>query len=211
MVRAQVLKVALLSVVVVFAGRTNIYTYQRPPVCANVELRRAIRSINDACTDITCDFSKLRELDDIDKGKLLAALRNPYLRPVHLFFPKGQTQLSDAFDWRTTKKDQLDSIKYIDDPDNTIVFVIGRASATGNRDVNIRLSRERMLSVMDYVRNHLQVKCHKFKGGWLGKDYLQLSRSDATLLNVESRDYREDELILNQAVHVFVFPCRDVL
>jgi hypothetical protein len=205
------LKLTFVSLLVFFASRTEIYPYPRLPVCDNQELRRAIRSIYDACNDITCDFSKLREIEDIPKGKLLAALNNPYLRPVHLFFPSGHTQLNDAFDWRTTKKDQLDTIKLLDDPDNTVVFVIGRASTTGDRDVNIRLSRERMLSVMHYIQFELRVRCHKFKGGWLGKEYLQLSRSDAALLNVESRDYRNDELVLNQAVHVFVFPCRDAL
>lgn len=207
----QVMRITLLSTIAFFAGRSEMYPYDPPPVCGNRELRRAIRTINDACADITCDFSKLHELEDIDKGKLLAALRNPYLRPVHLFFPKGQTQLGDIFDWRTTKKAQLDSIKLLDDPQNSVVFVIGRASVTGNHDTNVALSRERMLSVMKYVKDVLQVKCHKFKGGWLGKEYLQLSRSDAALLNLEPRDYRGDELVLNQAVHVFVFPCPEVL
>jgi outer membrane protein OmpA-like peptidoglycan-associated protein len=204
-------RVILISLLLLVTTSVETYPYQRPPVCDNVELRRAIRTIYDACNDITCDFSKLQELEDIDKSKLLAALRNPYLRPVHLFFPSGRTQLQETFDWRTTKQAQLDSVKLLDDPENTIVFVIGRASVTGNRDLNIRLSRERMLSVMDYLKNKLQVRCHKFKGGWLGKEYLQLTPSDATVLNLNGRDYRDDELVLNQAVHVFVFPCKDVL
>ncbi len=211
MIGFQGLRVAIIAVLVFLAGRAEIYSYERPPVCDNRELRRAMRSIYDACNDVTCDFSKLRELQDIDKSKLLAALSNPYLRPVHLFFPSGRTALEESFDWRTTKKDQLDAIRFIDDPANTIVFVVGRASATGDRDMNIRISRERMISVLDYIENRLNVRCHKFKGGWLGKEYLQLSRSDAAYLHLESRDYRNDELVLNQAVHVFVFPCRDVL
>lgn len=203
-------RITILSIIV-FVASIDTNAYQKPPVCDNRELRRAIRAIYDACSDVTCDFTKLRELEDIDKGKLLAALRNPYLRPVHLFFPVGRTKLSDALDWMSGKREQLESIKMIDDPDNTVVFVIGVASDAGDRDLNVRLSRERMLNVMSYIKNHLQVKCYQIKGGWLGKQYLQLSQSDAALLNVANGDYRSDKLVLNQAVHIFVFPCRDVL
>src|SRR5690348_13858174 len=102
----KVARIIMISAAITLLAGDSTYPqqYQRPPVCDNRELRRAIRAIYDACNDVTCDFSKLRELDDIDKGKLLSALNNPYLRPVHLFFPQGKTQLTDAFDWRTTKK-----------------------------------------------------------------------------------------------------------
>lgn len=198
------------TLIMMFAPATELLA-DDPPVCSNRALRRAIRTINDACTDISCNFDKLKELENIDKASLLDSLRNPYLRPVHLFFPANKTRLDDAFDWRTTKKAQLDGIRLMDDPENSIVFVIGRASVTGDRDHNIKLSRARMMSVMDYVKYELRVPCHEFKGGFLGKEYLQMSLSDAGHLYINELDFRKDELILNQAVHVFVFPCKDKL
>jgi hypothetical protein len=184
----------------------------RPRVCTNVELVKAIRIIDGACTDLSCDFTKLKELDArVDKSTLLAALRDPFLQPVHIFFPRGKSDLDQAFDWRTKKEDQLKSIKFINDPANSIVYVIGRASTTGSRDTNITLSRERMRVVMNYIKYTLGVKCHAFHGGWLGREILQLNESDARLLNLEPDDFREDWLVLNQSVHVFVFPCADVL
>lgn len=213
--RAKLLSVCgLVPLLAVQVARAQSGTLSggRPKVCSNQELIKAIRIINDACTDITCDFSKLKELDSrVDKPSLLAALRDPYLQPVHIFFPENVATLQRAFDWPTIKRNQLDSIKFIDDPENTVIYVIGRASVTGDRDLNIALSRERMQGVMSYIREHLQVRCRAFHGGWLGKEYLQLSESDARLLNLEPNDYRRDSLVLNQSVHIFVFPCADKL
>jgi len=197
--------------IVVMLGSTMPAAAEDPDVCDNKALRRAIRTINDACNSISCDFNKLRELENIDKSALLTALRNRDLTPVHIFFPKGETDVARAFDWRTTKRAQLDTIRLMDSPDDSVVFVIGRASLTGDRETNIAISRERMKSVMHYIQNVLGVKCHDFKGGWVGKEYLQMTSSDAGFLYINDGDYRKDELVLNQAVHVFVFSCKDKL
>lgn len=183
-----------------------------PVVCENADLRQAIRIIERACTDLSCDFGKLRELDSrVDKPTLLAALRDPYLAPVHLFFPANESSVYGAFDWSTIKKSQVDSLAHLNDPENAVVFVLGRASQTGDYEHNKRLSRERMQSVLKYLKEDLRIRCSRFRGAWFGKEILQLARSDARHLNLEPDDYRQDELILNQAVHVFVFPCGDLL
>jgi hypothetical protein len=44
----------------------------------------------------------------------------------------------------------------------------------------------------------------------MGKEILQFSISDATYLKLQSYEYRNDELVLNQAVHVFAVPCGDL-
>ena len=185
----------------------------RPRVCSNLELIKAIRIIDRACNKLsTCDFATLRELDKhVNKSALLQAFRTPELQSVHIFFPRREVDLKRSFDWNTVKKDQLDTIKFLENPDNAVVFVLGRASITGDFELNKRLSRERMRSVMSYLQEELHVRCHSFHGGWLGKEIQQWSMSDSDFLKINHRDFRNDELILNQSVHVFVFPCADLL
>ena len=178
-----------------------------PGICDNIELLRAVRIIDSACTPSFCDVSKLRQLEGIEKSDLLRALSDPTLSPRHIFFPSGKTKLSEAFDWQTIKKSQIDSIADITDPDNAVVFIIGYASAKGSVETNLRLSRERMYGVWDYLANVRHLRCKLIKGAWVGKTTLQLDKSDTTLFNLYPRDYRDDSLILNQAVHVFIYPC----
>jgi outer membrane protein OmpA-like peptidoglycan-associated protein len=178
-------------------------------ICDNVDILRAVRIIDEACIKNFCDVEKLHELEFIKKSDLLRALSDPSLSPRHVFFPKGKTSLNEAFDWNTIKKTQLDSIADDTDPENSVLFIIGYASRTGSVETNIRLSRERMLSVYNYLVNVRHVRCKVIKGAWVGKSTLQLDGSDANLFNLYPRDYREDELVLNQAVHVFIYPCRD--
>lgn len=179
-------------------------------VCRNGELLRAIRTIEAACADLTCDFEKLKELNSaIDRGTLMAVLRNPYLFPVHLFFPMGKTSTADILNWNTTKRDQLDSLKSIDR--DSVVYVIGRASKKGGSALNRILSRERVKSVLKYLKETLRVDCHEFHGAWFGDETLYLTQSDASMLNIPALDYRNDVGILNQSVQIFVFPCRNQL
>ncbi len=185
----------------------------RPDICLNRELLEVIRTIDDACPKARgCNFLVLEELDDgVKKEHLLNALRNPWLQAVHLFFPANHAKVGDAFDWGTVKRTQLASIKALDRPENAVVYVLGRASITGNIDHNRTLSRDRMRNVMNYMKHDLGVNCSGFRGAWFGKEVLQLDLSDAQMLNVASSDYRSDPLVLNQSVHVFMYPCGDLL
>ena len=180
-----------------------------PGICNNVDMLRAVRIIDQACRDSFCDSTKLHEIEGIQKSDLLRALSDPSLSPRHIFFPSGKTALKDSFDWGTIKRSQLDSIADISNPNQAVVFIIGYASITGSAAKNVRLSRERMESVYDYLQNVRHVRCRKIKGAWVGNTTLQLDKSDATLFNLFPRDYRNDNLILNQAVHVFIYPCAD--
>jgi hypothetical protein len=183
-----------------------------PRVCGNEELLRAMRIIDAACDTITCNFTTLKELNaNVQKRQLLYALRDPYLQPVHVFFPMNETDVHRAFDWSTTKREQLATLQFIDDPEQSIIYVIGRASTTGDHDINVRMSRERMRSVMKYLQEELRVKCHNFHGGWLGREILQLNESDAEFLHIYPNDYRRDTYILNQSVEIFVYPCKKSL
>jgi hypothetical protein len=180
-----------------------------PPsgICDNADLLQAVRVIDGACSAEFCDPKKLSEIENVNRGDLLRALRDPYLMPVHIFFPSGKTRLDDAFDWATIKQDQLRTISNLNNPDETVIFIIGYASRTGGEGMNVNLSRDRMYSVYFYLKNVLGVKCKAIKGAWVGKTILQLQESDAPLLGLTARDYRSDPLVLNQAVHVFIFPC----
>lgn len=176
-------------------------------ICENADLLNAVRIIDGACSAEFCDAQKLREIENVNRGDLLRALRDPFLMPVHIFFPANKTRLNEAFDWETIKQDQLRTISSLNDPKETVIFIIGYASSTGEEGMNVRLSRDRMYGVYFYLKNVLGVKCRYIKGAWVGKTILQLHESDAPLLGLSPRDYRDDPLILNQAVHVFIYPC----
>ena len=176
-------------------------------ICDNTDLLQAVRIIDNACSKEFCDPKKLGEIENVNRGDLLRALRDPYLMPVHIFFPSGKTRLNEAFDWETTKEDQLRTISNLNNPDETVIFIIGYASQTGNEGLNVGLSRDRMYAVYFYLKSVLGVKCKYIKGAWVGKTILQLQESDAALLGLNPRDYRKDPLVLNQAVHVFIYPC----
>jgi len=182
-----------------------------PNVCRNPELLRAIAVIESACRTSGCDVSKLTQLDTLNKPTLLLALRNPNLMPVHLFFPNNKSDVRDTFDWYTTKRDQLATLKYTSDPSNAIIFVIAHTSRSGSRERNYALSRDRVTSVVKYLQNNLGVRSRSFRAAWLGEDVFNLSETDARLLEIEPRDYRRDDRILNQSVHIFVYPCADLL
>jgi hypothetical protein len=184
-----------------------------PRVCKNPELLKAIRIIDSACSEIKCDAATLQQLDTrVDKPTLLAALRDEDLNPIHIFFESGQSELhGGALHWSEWKRDQVASLKFMSDPTNAVVFVLGQASVSGSNQHNFELSQRRMISVMRYIQDVLKIKCRAFHGGWLGEDIFQLTPSDARVLNIDPSDFDSDELKLNQAVHIFVFPCAPLL
>ena len=183
-------------------------------VCANPTLFEFFQILGAACETGECDPSVMAEIDDrVDRAKLLGALRNPALSPVHLFFPSARYRLDDSFDWSSDKADQLASIEGAlnGSHENAIVYVIGKASRVGDPETNIRLSRERARGVVDYMRTHVSDRFHHYHTAWAGDEGLQFTHSHARILNLEPRDFRDDDLVLNQAVHVFVYPCVDAL
>lgn len=183
----------------------------RPTVCKNETLLNAIRIVNRACNDVDCNFESLKELNaGVDKSVLFSTLRNNDLKPVHLFFPEDVSDITRAFDWNTIKRSQLTSLRY-DGSEDAVVFVLGRASLTGEKEHNVRLSRERMASVLNYLKLELNMKCKAFRGAWLGNQILYLYESDAATLGISPQDWRSNVLVLNQAVHVFVVPCADLV
>jgi hypothetical protein len=192
-----------------------------PEVCYNATLKDAIDIIDSACNEYECDASTLKQLDTrVKKPLLLTALRDPQLRPIHIFFNKNEPRsakgkrraenIDVALHWSAWKHDQVETLTKID-PRNSVVYVIGQASKTGSYDYNYRLSQRRMQVVIDYLKKQLHVECQSFRGGWLSNNIFQLTAADADFLDIKTREYDNDEDKLNQAVHVFVFPCADRL
>ncbi|MGE0278939.1 MAG: hypothetical protein AB7R40_26400 [Nitrospiraceae bacterium] len=183
-------------------------------VCSNPILLKFFETLGAACKTGACDPSVMEELDHAVKKKdLLGALRNPSLSAVHIFFPSARYRLDEAFDWSTIKLDQLAAIEAtLNGPhESAIVYVIGKASRVGDPDLNIRLSRERARGVVDYMRTNISDRFNHYHTAWAGEEVLQFEDSDATFLNLQPRDFRDDDLILNQAVHVFIYPCVEEL
>lgn len=153
----------------------------------------------------------LRELNDERyRDALLAAFANKDLNAVHVFFPENKSELKDCFDWGTGKKSQLNTFQYLNRVEQSTIYLIGRASRTGTMDHNRKLSAARMQSVYNYLRYDLKVPCPRFRGAWMGKEILQFGLGEASFLKLNSREFRDDELVLNQAVHVFAVPCGDL-
>ena len=193
-------------------GQDGRHANQPLRICSNTALRDAIRIIQHACTETNCNFDALMALDrQVDKGALLAAFRDSDLKPVHIFFPLNEDRIEKSFDWKVSKKSQLDTIRYLSEPKRAAIFVIGRASTIGRPDSNRRLSIRRMQSILKYLKKDLKIDCETFYGGYLGAEIFQLRLTDARALNIEPTDFRNDEYILNQSVHIFVFPCGEML
>lgn len=178
-------------------------------VCRNTLLARAFRIMDRACTPEFCSGQVLRELDNIARPDLLQALRDPELMSVHLFFAGGRAAVTQALDWNDIKRDQLNTVSHLDDPSGTIIFIVGYAS--GNSADDVPVARIRTTSVSQYLENDLGLRCKSIKRISFGTSILRLHTSDARLLGLAPRDYRDDETILNQAIHVFVYPCADQL
>jgi hypothetical protein len=189
-------------------------------VCSNTALLDALKVLHRACTPISCNFTELRVLDDARyRDALLAAFANRDLNAVHVFFPYNESELrpsvghKGAFDWDAGKQSQLNTFKYINQLPSATIYIIGRASATGSAASiahNRKLSQARFASVHYYLKHDLGIVCREFRGAYMGKEVLQLSISDATdYLKISPQAYRNDALILNQAVHVFAVPCVD--
>ncbi len=207
MTSAKICSTACVMCLVFLLGSSALHAQQEPTVCQNRALRAAISIIEEACTPVTCDFARLRDIDSLDKAALLAALGDRELHPVSLFFPLNEDSAVGAFDWKTIKHSQLETLKFITNINRAAIFVIGRASTIGNNDANRLLSINRMRSVMAYIQNELNITCRVFYGGYLGAEIFQLGLSDAAHLGIAPVDFRNDQFILNQSVHVFVLPC----
>jgi len=182
-----------------------------PDVCSNGELLSALQVLHRACTPIKCNFSQLRELNDARyRDALLAAFANRDLNTVHIFFPSNRSEIADCFDWASGKRSQLNTFKYLNNASRSTVYLIGRASVTGSIDYNRQLSASRMQSVHHYLKDDLKIPCPNFRGAWMGKEILQFTLSDASYLKLPPQEFRDDELVLNQAVHIFAIPCGDI-
>ena len=183
------------------------------PICDNQELLSAMRTINQACTEVTCDFKSLKGgLHKIDKATLLAVMKSQKLYGVYVFFKTGRSSLNrnDVFDWKT-KEDQLRSLRGVEYGDKGVVFVLGRASTIGgNKSINRELAKERARNVLKYLKK-IGVPCKRFKAAWFGQEILYLNESDTAQINAHPKDYRSNLAILNQSAHVFVYPCRPLL
>jgi hypothetical protein len=165
--------------------------------------------IHAACTEESCDPERLKEITtNIEHWKLLTAMRS--LFTVHVFFPLGATDMQSALDLTSTKRDEMNLLKaQITKPEDTIVYVVGRGSAIGSDRKNWEISRKRTLAVYRYLLEDLKLNCQYIQKVALGKTIFQLSLKDANVLNIAEGDYREDPLVLNQSVEIFVYPCRN--
>lgn len=184
----------------------------RPKVCSNRELIKAFEIIDSSCSDLdhSCDFAKLRQLDRrVDRPTLLAALEDPYLHHVHIFFPLNESRLDRALDWNTGRRDQLEALSKLTDLEGSILYILGRASAVGDLGHNVALSRQRMMGVLDFLQRQLGLQAAGFHGAWLGREILQLKPIDIASLRIHEHEFRGDPYVLNQSVHIIVFPCSD--
>jgi len=208
MMKRAILRSCIVAGLMAMSGRQpQARSEEVGDVCSNSELMRSIRIIDAACHDLSgCDFESLGELERLEKSKLIEAWAHPDVAAVHVFFPTNVFDITQAYDWASIR-DQLESLKYMTSIRDATLYVIGQASRTGSFDQNVALSRKRMQSVSLFIRDVLKVECRDVRGGYLGARFVQLATNDAKGFRLHPAAYRGDELVLNQAVHVFLVPC----
>jgi len=183
---------------------------EEPEICKNNDLFRAVQIIDSSCNAQGCSETALKELEKIDKPTLMSALRDPHLEPVHIFFPAGKELLGDAYDW-PRREGYLKTLAYADP--KAVAYVLGQASPKGKQPRNTELSRHRAEVVAIFLERVLHIPCWRIQKGWFGSTVLQLDRVDANQMNIDAAEYsktgnRHKNLeILNQGVHVFIYPC----
>jgi outer membrane protein OmpA-like peptidoglycan-associated protein len=183
-----------------------------PEVCYNRELLDAIQIIDSACKPYEdCDMAALTALDkSVDKDQLFIALSDLALTPQHVFFKTGKSDIGSVLHWQDWKVRHLKDLKKVDQT-RAIVFVIGQASQPGDFDKNFTLSRLRAEAVVKYLQADLGLSSVRIKVGWLGESAMQLHFADAEHLRIDRSEFDSDVDKLNQAVHIFAFPCGEML
>ena len=212
-----VIRIVLATVVLACLGAPRS-ALADPSVCQKPDMVEFINKIWNACNTPGqggCNEAELKQIETLsgtglDRATIMFALKT--LRPIHVFFPMGKSDIGDALDWPTQRQDQFEVLKKTMEGENTdgsIVFVIGRASATGSAKLNFELSQKRTLSVYQYLRGSLKLNCTDIQKVWFGREVMQLKHGDARQIEIEKEEYRDNELILNQSVEVFVWPCKN--
>ncbi len=184
--------------------------HENTSACSSAEVWSVFRILDRASNPYELGRpTRIWSLDEtVDKSVFLSAFREPSFHSVHLFFPLNETDIQRAFDWNTIKRDQIDVLRLLRN-DRSKFYILGSASNIGDPDLNRSLASQRVASTINYLLRNIGIKVGRINVGLLQKEQIQLSFNDAKFLNIPKEDFRADDLILNQSVHIIVFPCAE--
>jgi outer membrane protein OmpA-like peptidoglycan-associated protein len=101
-----------------------------------------------------------------------------------------------------TPRYQKEVVEFIKRNSSQTFHLVGRASLVGTHLYNKDLSARRVRQVEAVLKN-CGLPAHQIKSSWLGYEAPQLTREIADAYEIDSKEYREDLLALNQSVVLF--------
>jgi hypothetical protein len=127
-------------------------------ICKHEGMLDIMSRIRRVCVKGKCDLDKLlTEANSLNLTEFIS-LMNIIEQKTVFFFKTGATQL-DAGQVEEKVEQLVSQLTYmIADPDNTVAFIIAKASKKGNRLHNRKLSTERAQTVFHLIENALKAR-----------------------------------------------------
>lgn len=191
-----------------------------PKICKHEGMLDIMSRIRRVCVKGKCDLDKLlTEANSLNLTEFIS-LMNIIEQKTIFFFKTGATELDQG--QVEEKIEQLVSqlTFMIADPDNTVAFIIAKASKKGDRLKNRQLSTARAQTVFHLIEKALKErdqspKCDQIYRTYVGAEMWDFKVSDAKSAGYiksedlsRARSFREKPYdFINQSAMVFNFPC----
>jgi hypothetical protein len=193
-----------------------------PEVCEHEGIKQILAKLRRQCVNGVCDLDQLlSEANAIDEAAFLTLIRKAETKKT-FFFNTGAETIDDD-QWNNKKDELLSNLTtMVEHKDNTIAFIIAKASTKGNADKNRQISTKRAAHIQSRIdellkANNETLKCTQMYRTYVGAelfqidperaqdpDYKYLLRDDvkrAHSFNEKLADY------VNQSAIVFTYPC----
>jgi hypothetical protein len=191
-----------------------------PDICRHDGMLETISQIRRVCIKGKCDLDKL--LSQVNKLQLneFISMMHKFDQKTTFFFRTGQTTLDQA--QVSEKLEQLiaNLTTMIEDYDNTVSFIIAKASKKGDRIKNRKLSTLRAQTVFNLIDSTLQkrgetARCEQIYRTYVGAEGFDFNEMNAKQTNYindsdikRAKRYREKlEDYINQSAVIFNYPC----
>jgi hypothetical protein len=186
------------------------------PICSHQGLLETLSIIRTSCLDGSCDIDAM--LDKINpkvgKADFLAAVSR--LTNGTAFFRSGQSTLSPK-EKQAVKSQLAKSMgPMVENPDNSVMYLIGKASKVGTTQQNRTLASQRVATVyrlVEQLRKKGVGRCKQYYRSYVGEERFQISEDEAsearygTSTQWKRRGNEPLNAYINQSVAFFVYPC----
>jgi outer membrane protein OmpA-like peptidoglycan-associated protein len=191
-----------------------------PKICKHKGVLEIVSNLRKVCIKGKCDLTKLlKKANMLNLTKFLALIKLNENKTT-FFFRKGKVTL-DPEQVQEKIESLVAQLTYmIQEPDNTIAFIIAKASKTGTTKQNQVLSTKRAESVFQIVEKALEehaeeMSCDQIYRTYVGSRLFQFNVTDAKESGYykdvdmkRARKFREKDVeFINQSAVVFAYPC----